>query len=152
MKRFLFPLARFERLRLARRREALAVLAARLRRVDDARRRREDLESALDAADGPPANGRTEDARTLKDRYAHREGLRGAARTTAIVEAAARESAATADRAHTEAMRAHRAIEKLHTRRHQAWRVSAAKEDQKFLDEMHLLRVARGEGSTEGRP
>ena len=44
---------------------------------------------------------------------------------------------------HTEAARGHRVLERLHERRRQRWMQAAELEEQKFIDEIHLLRILR---------
>jgi flagellar biosynthesis chaperone FliJ len=150
VRRFVFRLARVERVREAQRREARGVLFTRIAEAREAEHRRKALEDAYHRAAEPTVEiGRAEDARMLKERYLHREGLRGAAVAAATEEMRAFDRAIEADHAHTEASRAHRVIEKLRARRYEAWSESASREEQKFLDEIHVLRVARTTGGQE---
>ena len=50
---------------------------------------------------------------------------------------------ASKDELHVEASRSHRVLEKLEERKRQRWREEAAREEQRELDELHLLRAAR---------
>ena len=150
MRRFVFRLARVERVRETQRREARGVLFARIAEARAAERRREALERACDeVADPTAAIGSAEDAGVIKARFLHLAGLRGAAFVAAAEEVRAFDRAIEADHAHTEASRAHRVLEKLRARRQQSWLESASRDEQKFLDEIHVLRVAHGVGDKE---
>ena len=150
MKRFVFRLARLERLREIERRQARARLALALGEEHRARADREAARALLDEAWArPPGDGGEIDARSLQALAAWREGRR-----SALVAADGRveETARTAHEAlarHTEAARHHRALERLRETRYGRWLDDERLEQSKFLDEIHQLRVARERGGTE---
>ena len=145
MKRFRFRLARVERLRAGEKREARAVLATAVFEALDCQGQREALEAQYGAvfADGLPTGTGCE-AGTLKGLVAWREGLHDSARTAAEAEVAAFAVAATAEQAYSNAFREHRVLERLHERKRERWAEETLRGEQKFLDEIHLLRLVSG--------
>jgi len=90
-----------------------------------------------------------EDAGAIRGLYAWRESRRSLAFDAACREVRAFEDALRAEAVHSDAARDHRVIEKLHERRREEWLLREEREEQKFLDEVPILRVAReprGEG------
>ena len=148
MKRFVFRLARVERLRASEKREARAGLVLAVAEALDRQRDREALEESLVEAAGAllPATLPSEPA-ALRAIAARREGLRAAAHAAALVEVDAFDRALEAEREFARASRAHRVLERLHERKRQRHDDEAAHEAQRFLDEIHLLRLSpRGGG------
>jgi flagellar biosynthesis chaperone FliJ len=150
--RFRFRLERVERLRKVRRGDAKAALVAALA---DARAA-EGLRCALEVrweqarAAGPDLSAGC-DGRRIREHALWVETTRDAAAAAAHDEVAAFDAARACDALHTEAAREHRVIERLRDRRRRAWEEAAAVEEQKFLDEIHLLRRARGVEREESR-
>jgi len=150
VKRFAFRLDRLERLRAMRRKEAHAALATALGEALDREREREGLEAAHDEARQAtlPASI-AEDPGAIRGLYQWRESCRALAYEAACREVLAFEEALRAEAVHSDAARDHRVIEKLHERRREEWLLREEREEQKFLDEVPILRVAReprGEG------
>jgi hypothetical protein len=148
VRRFRFSLARLERVRGVRRREARAAVGA---AIAELRRRRAALEAAA-AALAAAATPRVtiEDARALKEAAAWREELRRAHAEAAEAERVAAAAVAAALRRHTEAARAHRVLERLRERARSRWLRAGEIEERKFLDETHLLRWVRERGAPAG--
>ncbi len=152
MIRFAFRLGRLERLRASEKREARAVLALALGEAYDSQARRELLERTYQEAEAsalPPAL--ESEPRAWRDLAEWRDGLRAAAAAAASDELAAIGRAQEAETAYTRAARSHRVLEKLHERKWQRWLDEGRRDEQKFLDEMHVLRVARGRAREEDR-
>jgi flagellar biosynthesis chaperone FliJ len=152
MRRFAFRLARVERLRSAERREAHAALAVAIAEAFERQAEREDLERTYEgslAAELPDDLASIPGA--LRGLAEWRDGRRRIALEAARRELAAFEKARDAERAHSAAARAHRVLERLHGRRRQAWLEEASRDEQKFLDEIHLLRTGRGRSAEEDR-
>jgi flagellar export protein FliJ len=146
MRRFVFRLARVERLRAAERREAHAALTVAIAEALDRERERERRERAYeDARIAAIPPDLASDPRQLRAFAEWRDGLRRSALDAARREVAAFETAREAERVHAAASRAHRVLEKLRDRRMQDWYEGASREEQKFLDEIHLLRTGRGD-------
>jgi hypothetical protein len=144
VRRFVFRLERLESLREMWRMQARADLAVALGEARERERERERLESAYDEAESAVLpEDMAEDPRSLKDLLAWREGRRRSACAAGRLALLAWEGARAAEGVHAEAARDHRVMEKLHERRHREWLESAEREEQKFLDEVHILRVAR---------
>jgi flagellar export protein FliJ len=144
MKRFAFRLQRLEKLRQGERRQARSALAAALASADNARRRREALALALRDAEAYRLSGKSAtDPRALRELANWREALRSALVKAGEDEIAAVEEVRAAERRYTEASRAHRVLEKMHKRKRTRWYEAFTREEQKFLDEIHLLRLAR---------
>jgi flagellar export protein FliJ len=141
VKRFHFPLARLERVRGVRRRQARAALGAASAELRASRERLEAAAAAL--ARSGSAAGAVEDSHTLKQLAAWREELHGAHARAAGEERKAAAAVARALSTHTEAARAHRVLERLEERARTRWLEAAEIEERKFLDETHLLRRAR---------
>jgi len=150
MRRFAFRLARVERLRSAERREAHAALAVAIAEAFERQAEREALERAYERARAAGLPGDlASDSGALKALLEWREGRRRVALEAANRELAAFDRAREAERAHASAARAHRVLEKLHGRRRQSWFEEASRDEQKFLDEIHLLRTGRGQAEEE---
>ena len=144
MKRFVFRLAKLERLRDVRRREARARLVRALDVARDRESEREDRERAFAealAAELPPEMASSPaDLARLSD---WRDGRRRMAAHAARRERVARTAADEAAGAHTEAARNHRVLERLRERRYRRWRAELEIDERKFLDEVHQLRLVR---------
>jgi hypothetical protein len=144
VKRFAFRLARLERLRATARKEAHASLAKALGEALEREREREGLEARHDEArrtDLP--DDVAEDPGALRALHAWRESCRALAFDAACREVRAFDEALRAEAVHADAARDHRVLERLRHRRHAAWLEDAEREQQKFLDEVHILRVTR---------
>lgn len=144
MRRFAFRLARFERLRSARRRQARVALAAALTEARDRESRRLAAEAALEEGETaalPPEIAEIGSA--WREMALWREGLRETLTSAARAELSALEQVRRSGHVYTEAARDHRVIERLRERRHARWVEEASREEQKFLDEVHILRIAR---------
>ena len=144
MKRFVFKLTRLERLREIRERQARIALAEALARRRQAETRSEEARLAYDeslAAELPAAVAT--EPRAWRERAeaqaVRRAGMRLARREARREEADCEEVV----QRHAVAAREHRALQRLHERRQLRWREESEREEQKFLDEVHLLRVAR---------
>lgn len=144
MKRFAFKLARLERLREIRERQARIELARALARRLEAERRSEDVAEAYRAA-----LEATLPAAAAEDPRAWRERAEAQAACRSMLKQARGEARRTVESCrevaleHAAAAREHRALQRLHERRRRRWRDETEREEQKFLDEVHLLRVAR---------
>ena len=150
MRRFAFRLERVERLRSTERREAHAALALAIAEALGRQETREALERRYEealAADVPEELA--SDPASLKAFAVWREDRRRVALEAARRELEAFDRAREAERAHASAARAHRVLERLHARRRQGWLEEASRAEQKFLDEVHLLRTGRGQGDEE---
>jgi flagellar export protein FliJ len=153
MKRFVFRLARLERLREIERREARAELALCLGAEEQARIARQAAHSRLEEAwgaalDGPAAS----DGRSLRALADWREGLyRALGASDEALDRAAGKTREALDR-HTEAARRHRVIERLHETKRERWLEEERLEEGKFLDEIHQLRLARERGGGAEAP
>ena len=144
MRRFAFRLDRLERLRATRRKEAHAALATALAEALDREREREALEASHDEAQRAALPGEiAEDAGAIRGLYAWRESRRSLAFDAACREVRAFEDALRAEALHSDAARDHRVLERLRHRRREEWLAHEEREEQKFLDEVHILRVAR---------
>jgi hypothetical protein len=152
VRRFVFRLARVERLRSAERREAHAALSVAIAEALDRQREREAMERFYEEAQAatlPP--DLASDPSALRALAAWREGRRRVAFEAAERESAAFEKAREAERVHAAASRAHRVLERIRERRRQSWFEEASREEQKYLDETHLLRARRGDSDEEAR-
>jgi len=150
MRKFAFRLERVERLRSAERRSAHASLAIAIAEAFERQSEREALEREYEnavAADLPEELA--SDPAALRAFAAWRDGRRRVALEAARRELAAFDRARETERAHAAAARAHRVLERLHARRRQGWFEEASREEQKFLDEVHLLRTGRGQADEE---
>lgn len=144
MRRFAFRLERLERVRHGERRQAHATLALALHAALARQREREALEAEFREAAGaelPP--DLVQQAWALRGLVEWREGRRRAAAEAARREVAAFDIAIDAEQVHAEAARAHRVLERLHERKKLQWHEHLAREEQKVLDELHLLLRAR---------
>ncbi len=150
MRKFAFRLERVERLRSAERREAHAALAIAIAEAFERQSEREGLERVYEnaVAAGVPEELASDPA-SLRAFAAWREDRRRMALEAARRELAAFDLAREAERAHASAARAHRVLERLHARRRQSWFEEATRAEQKFLDEVHLLRTGRGQADEE---
>jgi flagellar export protein FliJ len=136
---------RLESLRRSRRREAEIALAAALGEAERRTRLRESLQrAAADAARAvAPRGDEDEDGRALRERAAYLEAVQQAAAKAARLEAEGLRSAERAQERYRQASREHRVLVRLRERSWRRWLKEASREEQKFLDEMHLLRQGR---------
>ena len=152
MKRFVFRLARLERVREVRRREARAGLAVAMALLHDRQRERAQEQAALAEAWQERIDaGSTVNASELKALARWRQARGAAVAEAERQEAAAQQSLADAVRRHELAAREHRVIERLRERRRLRWRNEAELEEQKFLDEVAILRAVRERSGTNER-
>lgn len=146
MKRFRFRLARLEKLRAAQRREARAALALAIGALRECENAAHEAAAAREAAEraelGPD---QAFDPAAWRALAAWREATRARERTRLADVENALAVVREAEAAHAAASRAHRVLERLHERRLGRWSEEASREDQKFLDEIHLLRLPAGE-------
>jgi flagellar export protein FliJ len=150
MKRFQFRLSRLEKLRDSQRREARSKLMAVFARAQERMEKREALEQAVRDADQvhlPKEVASSPQAH--RELAAWREALRRALADAARKEIEAIRAVQEAEDVYTEASRSHRVLEKLRKRKRQRWIEEMLREEQKFLDETHLLRLARGQAGEE---
>lgn len=148
MKRFRFRLERLERLRSAERRQSRLALAHALADASAGTRLREAAErSAERAGAAAPRAGESVGSESLKAFYLWRERLRRELLEAASREREAWERAAAAEAAYLRASASHRVLERLRERRRERWIEQSVREEQKFLDETHLIRLARERGA-----
>jgi hypothetical protein len=144
MKRFVFRLDRLERVRLVGRRQARAALAVAIGEALARQHERETLESRLrQAATAALPADLQDQAWAIRSQALWREGLRAEAADAAGREVAAFDAARAAEAAHATAAREHRVLDRLHGRRKLEWLEELTREEQKSLDELHLLRRGR---------
>jgi hypothetical protein len=148
MRRFRFRLEKVERWRWAARKEARVALARALAEAAARASAREAAERELARADEhSPLGDPSPLPSVLKEFYSWRERLREDLLVARAREKEARERAAEAEAAHEAARAAHRLLEKLRLKRWSRWLEQARRDEQKFLDEVHLLRAARERGA-----
>lgn len=146
MKRFVFPLARLERLREIRRTQARATLARSVAAARSWRERAETEQARLlrpaplddDTAEDAPIDGAL-----LKADAAWREGRRALADDARRRESEARAEIRRDQSAYALAARDHRVVERLREKRFDRWRLEAERDERLFLDEIHLMRLLR---------
>jgi hypothetical protein len=144
VKRFVFRLERFERLRDARRREARARLVSALGQAHERERERIDRERALaESLTLALPDDLVSDPAVLVRLSEWRDGRRRELDHASRLEREAQEVARREAEAHTEAAREHRVLERLRERRFRRWCLERDGEERKFLDEVHQLRVVR---------
>jgi hypothetical protein len=150
MKRFVFRLARLERIRELKRREARGVLVGALAHARDCSARREAEQELLEEArlTELAENERSDPAawRRLAD---WRVGRARLVRHWQDQEAIAAERARRAAIEHEAALRSHRAMVRLRETRFSRWLAEAELEERKSLDEGHLLRLVGRRGTKE---
>ncbi len=148
MRRFRFRLERLERLRSAERRQSHLALARALADAIGQTRLREAAERSAERAEAAvPRAGDELESESLKAFYLWRERLRCELREAGARERDAWERAAAAEAAYVRASASHRVLERLRERSRRRWLERTAREEQKFLDEAHLLRLARRRGA-----
>ncbi len=144
MRRFAFQLARLERVREVRRTEARAALATAMAEMRVQRRNREAGQQALEQAMAVVLAGDlASDPAGLRQLAAWREGRVRCARNAAERETKTASGLREALRAHTEASRRHRVLQRLREQRYRHWLREADMEERKFLDESPLQRLVR---------
>ncbi len=152
MKRFEFRLARLERLRTLERNAARAALTRALGEVEERRRERDrERRELAEALHTELPEELAADPRAWQQLAEWRQRHRLALIAATERESQASEAVRRAEQAHTEAARAHRVLERLRERKYRRWRQEADAEEQKFLDETHLLRVGRKRVSDDER-
>ncbi len=140
MRRFQFRLARLEKLRELRRREARIALAQAVATRDTKREALSEAENMYRQAIYTELDEGAHDITLWRELMARRERARESVRYAAEKEQEATLSLAEAEAAYAEASRKHRALERLREKRYARWREEEKQEEQKFLDENYLLR------------
>ncbi len=150
MKRFTFRLARLEKLRRREKQEArsgLALAIGEVRRaedfVDDCRNEYEKSFQAVlpkELAENP---------RAMEMLAAWRAGLKRKLETAVRRLQEAEAEAQEKEKIYTETARANRVLEILRERQYRRWRQETDREEQKFLDEVHLLAIRRRRSRAE---
>lgn len=154
MKRFVFKLERLERLRDVQRREARSRLADAMTELDSRRATREEHEAQLQAAvAATPSEPGEHVARELKQILAWQADRAERVGLAEADESIARDRVEEALAQHAEAAREHKVLGRLRQKRRVQWQQEADTEERKFLDEVHLQRLARrSNGDTEEEP
>lgn len=151
MKRFVFRLARLEKLRKARKREARIALAGALAVVRERREERLDRErEARESNETTLPDGMEGNPRHMQQLAEWRRGIGRLAEFARVQEREAVGRARNSEDLYREAARDHRVLELLRERRRREWQDEVRREEQKFLDETHLLRL-RGKRSRDAR-
>lgn len=146
MKRFRFRLQRLERLRRDERRESEARMALAVADAADRRNRRELFEQAAAGAHlrwHEKAHGDSPEASRLRAAAELIETAWHAVTAARRAETKALEIVEARHHAYTEKARAHRVVQNLGERRRRRWLEEATREEQRLLDELHLLQLAR---------
>ncbi len=144
MKRFTFRLARLEKLRSRRKKEARSVLAVAINKVRDA----ENIQLACrreyeDSFEAELPDSMAEDPRAIEMMVAWRDGLKRKQAVAGRQLQEAESIVSEKQKFYTEAARANRVLEILRERQYKRWQEETNREEQKFLDEVHLLRLGR---------
>ena len=140
MQRFKFRLARLEKLRELRRREARIALARAVAARNALRERRAEAEGRYQQAVYTELSDGPHDISEWRELIGSRERARMQLAAAETAEAEAQPELDQAEAAYAEASRKHRALERLREKRHARWREEEKQEEQKFLDENFLLR------------
>lgn len=147
MRRFRFRLERLERLRSAERRQSRLALARALADAIGHTRLREAAERSAERVEAAALRaGDALDSESLKAFCLWSERLRRELREARARERDAWERAAAAEAAYVRASASHRVLDRLRERSRRRWLEQTARAEQKFLDETHLLRLARQRG------
>lgn len=150
MKRFKFRLAKLEKLRKRTKRDTRIALAEAIAEAYDRTRQREAFESRLADSNRQalPAT-QVSDPKILRQLAAWRDGLHTIAVHAAGLEREANAFASEKTKEYSAASRAHRVLELLKEKRYRRWLEDSEIEERKFLDEIHLLRLARAGSGKE---
>ncbi|MCP3979369.1 MAG: hypothetical protein GY716_08575 [bacterium] len=155
MKRFRFRLERLERLRYVQRREAETRLAEALAGLADCdaliETRRRELGRAAASWSELPRRAPV-DANALQLAADELDASRTAIDRAHAKRRIALERLRTIEVEHETRSREHRVLERLRARSFERWRLSGAREEQKLLDELHLLKLGRADSSMEVAP
>lgn len=147
MKRFHFRLERLERLRRREQRDAAVQLAEATAAVEDCRRRREMLERAENEIHEmwrEESRKNSPRAGLLREIAEQLEATRRSIEAAGEREKRALELLVSRREAYLERSRAYRVLEKLREKRWRRWLEQVQREEQRQLDELHLLQTAGG--------